>query len=690
MTSGGWYSSFMKLTVGFDAKQKGFALPTILLVSTVLLIILVASIGAAAASRVSLDSQYYNQLAKQAAESGIARAKECLKESGYTPQWETIATGLNLRPDSTCAGVARTGSGVSPYIIGDGSGPASKIRTHYSINAPSGTGPGSTLEVVGTTELVRASSPTTVWRSYTQSLYYQIEVPETIACPQGFIPVPGDSRFGTSDFCVAKYETKIVDGKAGSQASGLPVTNISQTEAIDAAKQACAGCGVITEAQWLTLAHNVVNVASNWSNGTVGSGYIYRGHSDGAPANVLEASSDDNDGYYGTENTVGSTQRRTLTLSNGEVIWDMAGNAHDWTSGQATGGQPGAAGFATREWVDVTGTGTLSPNPFPAFGTPAAASWTSSHGIGRVYSSTSEATAKGFMRGGAYNNSGGVFHLYLGNAPTAKGGNMSFRMSYVPPSKITCPTGFIVVPGNSIFGTNDFCVAKYEAKNVGGVAVSQAASSPWVSISQTDAIIAANAACATCRLISESEWLTIAHDLVNQPGNWTGDSVGNGTVFLGHSDNSPSSRQVASANDSNGYYNTSDTSGDQRRTLTLSNGEVIWDFNGNVFEWTLGQITGGQPGPSGGSYREWNTITNSSLLNPDPSPSFINPAAASWTNANGIGRLYSNSSDATKRAFMRSGHWAGNNGNGLFNLALSRPTDTAYTDTGFRMVAIPN
>lgn len=580
--------------------------------------------------------------------------------------------------------------GRSEYVVGDGVGPSLNVRSKYSIEAPNGTGIGSTLQVVGTTELVRTASPNSVWRSYTQTIYYRIEAPPAVACPDGFIPVPGDSRFGTSDFCVAKYETKNVGGTATSQASGLPVTSISQSEASDAAKLACAGCGLITEAQWLTIAHNVANVSSNWTSGAVGSGSLYKGHSDGSPANVLEASNDDNDGYYGTENTDGSTQRRTLTLSNGEVVWDFAGNAHDWSTGQTTGGQPGAAGFASREWIDVSGTGTLSPNPFPAFGTPAAAAWTSTQGIGRVYSSTSDATARGFLRGGAYNAAGGAFYLYLGNAPTVRSGNIGFRMTFVPLSKTSCPSGFVVVPGNSLLATNDFCVAKYEAKNVGGVAVSQASGTPWISISQTDAATAANAACATCRLINESEWLTIAQDIVRQPGNWTGGSVGSGAVFLGHSDNSPSSRQAASSDDTNGYFNTSNASGDQRRTLTLSNGSVIWDFSGNVFEWTSGQITGGQPGPSGSSYREWNTITNSSLLSPDPSPSFSNPSAASWLDANGIGRLYSNGTDGTQRAFMRSGHWAGNNGNGIFNLALSRVPGTAYSDTGFRMVATPN
>ncbi len=40
--------------------------------------------------------------------------------------------------------------------------------------------------------------------------------------------------------------------------------------------------------------------------------------------------------------------------------------------------------------------------------------------------------------------------------------------------KFRCPEGYIPVPGNAEYGTGDFCVAKYEMKNVGGVAKSQA------------------------------------------------------------------------------------------------------------------------------------------------------------------------------------------------------------------------
>lgn len=681
---------FMKLTVGTRVKEGGFALPTILLVSTVMLIVLTASIAATAASRVSLDSQYYNQLAQQAAQSGVARANECLKNNGYSPQWSTLVEGKELRPDSDCTGATMTGSYVSAYVVGQADGSYSKVRTRYIVEAPSGTGVGSILRVDGTTELVRTSAPHNVWRSYKQSLYLRIEPPETIACPEGFVAVPGDSRFGTNDFCISKYEAKNVGGKAASQAGGLPYAGINQADAATVAANACAGCHLISEAEWLTVAHNVIGVSSNWSGSSVGSGYMYSGHSDSGPANLLAASTDDNDGYYGTGDTSPSNQRRTLTLSNGEVVWDLAGNAWEWTSGSTAGGQPGGGGLAMREWKDVGGTGSLNPNPFPSFGTPAASGWTGSNGIGRLYSDSSQGALRGFFRGGSWNNgsSAGVFMLDLSSGPTSAYGHLGFRIAFKPLSEMNCSEGFVPVPGNSMFSTNNFCIGKYEAKYDGGVAKSQAAGTPWTNISQTSAITAANNACVKCRLINEGEWLTVAHNILNTASNWSGGSVGSGYVYTGHNDDNPSGSLVAGTDDSNGYFGTGNASGNQRRTLTLNNGQVIWDFAGNVWEWTSGQITGGQPGGSGFNHREWNAITDTGLFSPDPFPSFGTPAASNWTSVNGIGKIYSTTSDAGLRGFIRGGNWNEGSNAGIFGLALSAAPSSSDPRFGFRMVEV--
>ncbi len=96
---------------------------------------------------------------------------------------------------------------------------------------------------------------------------------------------------------------------------------------------------------------------------------------------------------------------------------------------------------------------------------------------------------------------------------------------------ITCPDNYSFVYGIAALGTDDFCVMKYEAKNVGGVATSQAVGTPWVSISQTDAIAASTAAGG--HLLTDAEWMTIAADVLSVKYNWSGGEVGSGITGWG-------------------------------------------------------------------------------------------------------------------------------------------------------------
>jgi len=288
----------------------------------------------------------------------------------------------------------------------------------------------------------------------------------TKTCPYGFIVIPGSSTYGTSDFCAMKYEAKADNGsgvgdtaqdtgyhtwpantypisatrKLVSTPGGYPVANISQTTALSAVNtnnyvtDCSSGCHLITEAEWMTIAQNVLSVASNWSSGTVGTGYIYSGHNDNNPANAVEASTNDSDGYANTNNTSGN-QKRTLTLSNGETIWDLAGNVWEWTAGTTTGGQPGITGegaFAWKEWTAVNTPGSLTVPATPAStGLSGSSSWNSGYGVGQLYSYVSDASLRGFIRGGnwSYGGSAGVLTLNLYNSPGSAYNYIGLRVS---------------------------------------------------------------------------------------------------------------------------------------------------------------------------------------------------------------------------------------------------------------------
>lgn len=136
----------------------GFALPTIIIASVILLTVLVTAVTAVGSITASLATQYYNQLAREAAESGLANAQACLRAYNYTPTWTDIAP---LKPDTDCNGTA-IGS-LSKWVIN-----ANNIRTSFTVGAPT-VGAASSVRVVSTgkTELVRASDQNQVWRSYT-------------------------------------------------------------------------------------------------------------------------------------------------------------------------------------------------------------------------------------------------------------------------------------------------------------------------------------------------------------------------------------------------------------------------------------------------------------------------------------------------------------------------------------------
>lgn len=135
--------------------RKAFALPSILIASVVMLMVLVTAITSVVATSNALDDQYYNQLAKEAAESGVAKAQACLKANNYIAQW----SGRTLRPNTDCAGNTITTG--SPYVLN-----TPLIQTSFSVPYPETLSNGiQKVTASSSVNRIRSSNGDT-WRSY--------------------------------------------------------------------------------------------------------------------------------------------------------------------------------------------------------------------------------------------------------------------------------------------------------------------------------------------------------------------------------------------------------------------------------------------------------------------------------------------------------------------------------------------
>jgi formylglycine-generating enzyme required for sulfatase activity len=151
-----------------------------------------------------------------------------------------------------------------------------------------------------------------------------------------------------------------------------------------------------------------------------------------------------------------------------------------------------------------------------------------------------------------------------------------------------------------------------------------------------------------------------------------------------------------------GYYATGQSWADaynsgreQLRTHVLSNGEVIWDFSGNVWEWTDDTITNThmvEPSASAGTSQWRGYFSDESgygyLANAQGFNIIPNISTSYTGTSYGIGRIYideDNASDGGNiHAFLRGGYWYDGADAGVFTLNLNDAPTCTGAHGGFR------
>lgn len=250
------------------------------------------------------------------------------------------------------------------------------------------------------------------------------------SCPTGYVSVPAIAYYPGPSFCVMKWEAKT--GSAGvaatTAAAGTPVVSINRNDARTSCRLIGAGYDLISNAQWQTIARNIADQASNWESGTLYGTQLNRGHSDNDPANSLAADVDTSP-CVGTNQTCDqstwNSQRRTHTLSNGEIIWDFAGNVWEWVSDNNVS-VAGADGYISTMSAGDKRQVRYGNDQFCA--SPSATPWC---GMGYGYFNYS---AGAVIRGGTWYDElyAGVFAALLYYAPSSADTFVGFRCVFVP------------------------------------------------------------------------------------------------------------------------------------------------------------------------------------------------------------------------------------------------------------------
>lgn len=132
-------------------KLNGFALPTVLISSVVLMALLALAAQSISGVSSALSDSVQSQQAREAAESGVARALACLGDSSYIAAW-TNANKLYAHTACSGGSPCTNSATANCYVMSDDT-----TRTWFEVDAPTRLGSAQVIAVKGYAEQIRAS-----------------------------------------------------------------------------------------------------------------------------------------------------------------------------------------------------------------------------------------------------------------------------------------------------------------------------------------------------------------------------------------------------------------------------------------------------------------------------------------------------------------------------------------------------
>lgn len=138
---------------------RGFALPAVVIITTVAMIMLASALQTLVAQTQTIAVEYRKGLAADAAEAGLNYASVCLNRTGNTANWASSSDGL-LRQNTNCNGEAAPAAdapAADTYVYSK-NGASGAIRSRFEVQAPDfNVGSGASLTAIGIVEQLNSS-----------------------------------------------------------------------------------------------------------------------------------------------------------------------------------------------------------------------------------------------------------------------------------------------------------------------------------------------------------------------------------------------------------------------------------------------------------------------------------------------------------------------------------------------------